>query len=138
MWDLLCSVQQVHLNAGLRAWWNIFIHDWNGVSFLAPPATLLQVVMTSNASGSWGCGAWLGNAWFQLQWDQQSQSLSIAEKELLPVLLACLAWGLNWAGHLVVCCCDNLVVVACIQSHMSRNMGLMHMLCLSRPHWVSR
>ena len=138
MWDLLRSVQRepnspipIRLNAGFRAdlaWWNTFVHDWNGVSFLAPPAMLPQVVMTSDASGSWGCGAWHGNAWFQLQWDQRSQSLSIAEKELLPILLVCLAWGQNWAGHRVVCRCDNQVVVACIRSRTSRNKGLMHML----------
>ena len=84
------------------------------VSFLTLPATLPQVVMTSDASCSWGWGAWHGNAWFQLQWDQRSQSLSIAKKELLSILLDCLAWGQNWAGHHVVCCCNNQVVVACI------------------------
>ena len=50
------------------------------------------VVMTSDVSGFWGCSAWHSNTWFQLQWDKSSKSLSIAEK-VLPILLACLAWG---------------------------------------------
>ena len=39
------------------AWWQTFIACWNGVSFLNPLSHL----------GSWGCGAWHGCKWFQVQ-----------------------------------------------------------------------
>ena len=39
-------------------WWRTFVEDWNGISFLLPPTHLPQLQMASDASGSWGCGAW--------------------------------------------------------------------------------
>jgi len=54
----------VHLNDGTRSdieWWHCFAETWNGVSMLSslngkPPSA----VITSDASGSWGCGAVCG------------------------------------------------------------------------------
>ena len=141
MLDLLHSVHlpprstaQIRLSKGFRsdlAWWQEFIIQWNGVSFLFPPSHLPQVEMTSDASGSWGCGAWYGNSWLQLRWDSQSQALSITEKELIPIILACNTWGKAWQGLQVLCYCDNQVVVAGLRSRTSRDRGLMHLLrCL--------
>ena len=103
MIDLLHSVHRpphskipIRLNADFRAdlaWWKEFISQWNGVSFLPTPSHLPAVEMASDASGSWGCGAWHNNLWFQLPWDSRSRPLSIAAKELLPILLACAIWG---------------------------------------------
>ena len=128
------STAQIRLSKGFRsdlAWWQEFIIQWNGVSFLFPPSHLPQVEMTSDASGSWGCGAWYGNSWLQLRWDSQSQALSITEKELIPIILACDTWGKAWQGLQVLCYCNNQVVVAGLRSRMSRDRGLMHLLrCL--------
>lgn len=141
MIDLLHSVHHpphskipIRLNKGFRsdlAWWSMFVRDWNGVSFLQPPAHLSQVELYSDASGSWGCGTYSGVEWFQLQWDPTSQHLSIAEKELIPIILACAAWGSSWQNQRVICHCDNQVIVACLQSRTSKNPGIMHLLrCL--------
>ena len=119
MLDLLHSVHRppnspvpLRLNQGFRAdlaWWRLFLERWNGVSFLLPPAHLPQVEMTTDASGSWGCGAWHKQSWFQVQWGQGSHTMTIAEKELIPIILGCAAWGHSWSGHQVVCHCDNQV-----------------------------
>ena len=138
MLDLLHSVHRppysrrpIRLNHGFRAdlgWWRLFLEKWNGVSFLLQPGRLPTVDMTSDASGSWGCGAWHNRSWFQVQWGQRSQTLSIAEKELIPILLA---WGRAWSGHRVVCHCDNQVVVSCLRSRTCKHKGLMHLIrCL--------
>jgi hypothetical protein len=128
------STTPIRLNAGFRAdlaWWREFLPLWNGVSFLPPPSYLPRTELTSDASGSWGCGAWHLGAWFQLPWDTRAQPLSIAEKELIPIILACEAWGRSWEGRQVTCRCDNQVVVACLRSRSSRHKGLMHLLrCL--------
>ena len=58
-------------------WWRTFVEDWNGISFLPPPTHLPQLQMASDASGSWGYGAW---HWFQLQWDERSADLPIMVK----------------------------------------------------------
>ena len=51
----------------------------------------------SDASGVFVCG---GRPWFQLPWPQESAS--IAQKELIPVVIACILWGRAWAGQVVV------------------------------------
>ena len=138
MIDLLHAVpsSQMHirLNAGFRAdlaWWNTFLSAWNGISFLLPPSLLPAIEFTTDASGSWGCGAWCGEAWFQLQWDHSSHHLSIPEKELIPIILACASWGVAWRGCKVRCHCDNQVVVAALRSRTSKAKGVMHLLrCL--------
>ena len=120
----------IRLNREFRsdlAWWQLFASEWNGVSFLSaahPPRHQL----TSDASGSWGCGAWHDHHWFQLRWDGRSAGLSITVKELLPIVLACAIWGRRWA-HAGVCCrCDNQAVVACLRSRTSREKHCTHML----------
>ena len=138
MIDLLHMVQpsqpMIRLNTGFRsdlARWNTFIAKWNGVSFLSPPSHLSQLEITSDASGSWGCGAWHNHSWFQVQWDSRAQALSIAEKELIPIILTLTAWGGAWANRRIICHCDNQVVVACLRSRTSKCKGVMHLLrCL--------
>ena len=47
-----------------------FVSKLNGVSFLHPPTHLPQLEITSDASGTWGCGA--RHHRFQLRWDYRS------------------------------------------------------------------
>ena len=101
------------------------------MSFLPLPAHLPPVELTSDASGSWGCGAWHVQAWFQVKWNQNSSVLSIAEKELIPIILGCADWGHNWRGRRVICHCDNQVVIAGLRSRTSKHKGIMHLIrCL--------
>jgi hypothetical protein len=58
-----------------------------------PSPTIPPTMLTTDASGSWGCGAWHDNQWFQLRQDDQTRPLSIAAKELIPIILAYAAWG---------------------------------------------
>ncbi len=106
----------IRLNAEFRAWWSEFLAQWNGSSFFLPPQHLTQLAVTSDASGSWGCGAWHGHTWFQIQWSARAQPLTIAEKELVPIIVACATWGPTWRGQRISCYCDNQAVVACLRS----------------------
>ena len=81
------------------AWWTEFVGCWNGISFLHPPSSLPKTHLFTDASGSWGCAAWHGDAWFQVKWDARAELLSIAEKELIPIVLACQAWGSDWGRY---------------------------------------
>ena len=98
------------------------------MSFLNPPSSLQQVHLFTDASGSWGCAAWHGDTWFQVEWDPHSRSLSIAEKELIPIILACQVWGTSWSGCRVICHCDNQEVVADMRSRSAKHKGMMHLL----------
>ena len=76
-------------------WWHLFIHSWNGISFLERASSLQppDAHIETDASGSWGCGARFNNFWFQLQWSSEWKPIDIMAKELVPVLLSCAIWG---------------------------------------------
>ena len=120
----------VCLNRGFRsdlAWWRIFFKQWNGISFLTPPAHLPILQLASYASGTWGCGALHGSCWFQVQWDQRAAAQQIMAKELIPVVLACAVWRPKWHSHRIQCLCDNQAVVAALYSSTCRNSHRMHL-----------
>ena len=119
------------LNAGFRAglaWWQEFLPLWNGISFLPPTFTLLAQSGTMDRflryMGQRGILA-------RRQVPAQSLPLNIAEKELIPIILACDTWGRRWSGCQVLCNCDNQMVVACLHPRTSKLKVLMHLLrCL--------
>ena len=114
------------------AWWRAFLQEWNGVGFMsacAQPTATVELV--SDASGSWGCGAFWGSRWLQVQWDESAVRRPIAAKELLPIILGAAIWGAQWKGLVVTCRCDNQAVVSTLLSRSSREEHMMHMLrCL--------
>ena len=92
--DLSTTAAELHhhirLNLSARsdiAWWKTFICQWNGLSVL--PVSSRSATVTSDASGSWGCGAFCESEWFQFKWQSQAPD-NIATKEfslscLLPL-----------------------------------------------------
>ncbi len=75
-----------------------------GMEHLCSSTASDNVSLTSDASGSWGCGAWQNSNWFQLKWDEHSVQLHIAAKELIPIIIAAIVWGKNWKGCRVTVC----------------------------------
>ena len=66
-------------------------------------------VLTSDASGSWGCRAWCGSHWFQVEWKGlgTTADYGITAKELLPIVVAAAVWGREWQGTTILARCDN-------------------------------
>ena len=89
-------------------------------------------LITSDASGNWGCGAFHNQNWFQLQWTHATIHWHITSKELLPVVIAAAMWGSKWAGKTIKALCDNMAVVHILRSHQSKDPTVMHLVrCLS-------
>ena len=110
--------------------WKTFAAHWNGTSLIIHPNSR-KVTLTSDASGSWGCGAWHDQKWFQLQWDATNSQLHIAAKELIPIIVAATIWGHLWLGSRVITHGDNSAVVSIINSRYCKDTCLMQMLrCL--------
>ena len=122
----------IRLNKEFRSdltWWQVFLEAWNGVSMLTeqthdPP----DVDLYTDAAGACGCGAWAGRHWFQYFWPQEFGSHSIAVKELLPIVMACMVWGRSWRQKAVLAHCDNQAVVEVVNSGYSRDPQLMQLL----------
>ena len=93
-----------------------------------------SITLTSDASGSWGCGAHWGSHLFQLAWGDTVGQLdaNIATKELIPIVIAVAMWGRHWTGQVVCCRCDNMAVVSVLNHCTSRDGELIHLLrCLA-------
>ncbi len=122
----------IRLNVSFRSdlqWWLTFIQKWNGHCFL--PRAVHQIVLFSDASGSWGCGALYGSSWLQFKWPPCAPT-NIATKEIIPILFAAAIWGTLWRGTTVTCFCDNTAVVAALRKGNARDEALMHIIrCLS-------
>ena len=125
----------IHLTTDFKsdlAWWRTFLQCWNGKSMmrvltpLQPPA----FTITTDASGSWGCGAyWLEtHKWLQRPWLGLWEHVPIHTKELLPILLAAATWGARWRDSHILFKCDNMAVVNILASSTSRDPLVMHLL----------
>ena len=58
----------------------------------------------------------------------EQMSLSIADKELFPIVVAATLWGSQWVSRQVEFLCDNESVVAVLKSGTSRDHHLMELL----------
>lgn len=140
MIDLSCKPKQLHhwvrLNEDFRsdlAWWICFLKTWNGRSVMDVHTLCWKpdITFSTDASGSWGCGAVWKDRWIQAPWEGVWADQSIAAKELLPIVLACALWGPHWVGKQVLVLCDNAAAVQVLTTHTSRVPRMMHLLrCL--------
>ena len=58
------------------AWWKLFASYWNGTGLVISP-NFANYIVTSDASESWGRGAWFENDWFSMPWGQNHDTLHI-------------------------------------------------------------
>lgn len=102
-WMINLSTSRNHMKAHIRLnrefrsdleWWFQLAAAWNGISILAPLKTENpDQEITSDASGTWGCGAFSAGEWFQLQWQSSMALVHITIKELLPIIITAALWG---------------------------------------------
>ncbi len=87
-----------------------------------------HVVLVSDASESWGCGAAGGDRWFQLSWSFTGEvcDWGIMPKEMLPIVIAAAVWGSRWRGLTMKARCDNAAVVATVRSGSCKKRHTMH------------
>ena len=124
----------IRLNLPARAdimWWYLFVEEWNGVSLLWDLGLQKpNLEVYTDASGTWGCGAFLDPMWFQLQWSDRLIPLPIAVKEMFPVVLAAATFGHQWAGKVIQFVVDNMAVVDVIKATYSKDLHMMHLIRL--------
>ena len=127
-----CLHHHIRLNAGFRSdmeWWSLFLADWNGIGMLAEgEAPGSTGIVTSDASGNWGCGAFTRSGrWFQYSWPESWAQVHITVKELLPIVMASVLWGRSWAGKKIQWFSDNSAAVSIINSGKSKDPLAMHL-----------
>ena len=88
-------------------WWHTFNEEWNGLSMMRhSQCQHTDIILTSDASGSWGCGPYYGIHWLQYAWSPLTRDYNITTKELLPIVLAAAVWGKEWEHKSVLCRCE--------------------------------
>ena len=123
----------IRLNQEFRrdlTWWRELFQTWDGLCFFCMPtwAPLPDFQVSSDAAGSLGYGAIFKSHWFSGAWSAAQSSLSIAYKELYPIVVAAYLWGPQWVSQRVEFLCDNESVVAVLKSGTSRDNSLMVLL----------
>ncbi len=137
--DLSMAVTQlehfVRLNHEARfdiEWWYQFSSKWNGITILQERSNNKMVSLTSDASGSWGCGAYWDTKWFMFKWSGPVAECHITTKELVPIVMATALWGEEWRGQIVQVWCDNAAVVSIVNHGSTRDKQAMHLTrCLA-------
>ena len=121
----------IRLNREFRAdlaWWQFFTQLWIGIGLLGSYQPNPGQELVSDASGSWGYGAWYGTSWFQHPWSDEAQDQNIATKELFPIVMAAAVWSHQWQKHIITWHCINTAVVAVLNTCSCRDRHLMHLL----------
>jgi len=123
----------IHFNVEFRrdlAWWMELFGQWNRILFLLFPTLepLPDFTVCSDASGVIGYGAFITNESFNGQWSPLQLLLSIAYKELFPVVLAAHVWGPHWSCRCILFHVNNEAVVHILNSWTSKDPNIMHLL----------
>ena len=101
------------------------------------PSKTSGPTITSDASGSWGCGAFdhTSGQWFQYPWKEAWLPVNIAVKELLPIVISAALWGSRYKGCTVTFESDNQAVVSALTTRSVRHPHLMHLLRFFEAHF---
>ncbi len=84
----------------------------------AEPGTPHLVTIALDASGSWGCGTFVEEAWLTLPRSEPIKDMHITVKELAPAMIAAVIWGRNWRGKNVLAYYDSAPAVALVNQEM--------------------
>lgn len=130
--------------------WLLFLKHWNGIGiFYDSLVTSTEAFkLYTDASGTRGFGGFLNGQWFAQSWPphlqdlvQTTDELSIAFKELYPIMEAAMIWGHRWKGLRTLFMCDNTATVAILRKGRSKSSHIMSLMrrltmCAARNMFV--
>ncbi|XP_033744158.1 uncharacterized protein LOC117330047 [Pecten maximus] len=130
--------------------WLTFLQYWNGVGIFydLQITTTEDIKLYTDASGTRGFGGYLQGQWFSQAWPPNIQDyvhstdeISIAFKELYPIVVAAMIWGHGWKGLRIMFMCDNIATVAILHKGRSKSAHIMPLMrrltmCAARNNFV--
>ena len=124
--------QSIRLNAAARldlSAWKLCLDQYNGISLCLSDSWLSSDCITLYLDASLhGFAAIFGKRWLQGCFPCNCANMNIAVKELLPIVLAMQLWGSLMANSRILFICDNMSIVAVINSHTSKYAHIMRLL----------
>ena len=131
MINLLCTFRRddhpIRLNQGFPL--DLF-HRWDGLSFFLMPdwAPLPNFQVSCDDASTRGYGAIFRHQRLCGPWSASQLPLSIAYKELIPIVVAVYLWGPQWSSRRVEFLCDNESLVAVLSSGIFRDPKLIFLM----------
>lgn len=122
-----------HCREDLRMWYK-FLKEWNGVSlFYDSHITAASDMELYTDASLVGFGAIFHNQWFCSAWPEtlptvKDGDLSMAFRELYPIVAAAIVWGKYWTSKRILFLCDNLSTVHIIQKGRSKCLAIMKLM----------
>jgi hypothetical protein len=128
----------IHLSVSCREdihMWQLFLQQWNGVSMFhdltVTPAYDLELY--TDASSTVGFGGYFQGHWFSDTWPSDipcptDKDISMAFRELYPIVVAALLWGHLWQTKRILFHCDNLATVQIIHKGRSKVQDIMPLM----------
>jgi hypothetical protein len=107
-------------------WWSTFASAWNGIYFISPHRT--NINLYTDASGSKGIGGVLNSNWFSARLPKRYMKRDIQFKELFAVIHAILCWGKDFRGKHVSFHIDNHDIVTALTSLTFRSAPTMELV----------
>ena len=107
--------------------WQMFLEQWNCVSMFheITITSAADMELCTDASSTLGFGGFFKNSWFYDKWpddlpNEGDEKLSMAFRELYPIVIAAILWGKYWSTKRIKFFCDNLGTVQIIRKGRSK------------------
>jgi hypothetical protein len=98
--------------------WSTFLSGWNRISFFYDDQITVagDMELFTDAASNFGFGGYFQRKWFSSEWPLELASslesnLSMAFRELYPIVVAAYLWGHLWCRKRIMFHCDNEAVV---------------------------
>ncbi|XP_071171222.1 uncharacterized protein [Mytilus edulis] len=115
--------------------WYIFLKQWNCVSFFYDTFTTnsADFELFTDAASTLGFGGYFKGHWFCSSWPPELQNIldsdmSMAFRELYPIVVAAVLWGKLWTRKRIVFHCDNESTVNIINKGRSKVQDIMKLM----------
>ena len=131
LWDRVVLDEQCRDDLKM---WLKFLHSWNGVSLFYDTMLTHSNDMELYTDASLiGVGGLFKNQWFYSAWPAEIPSvdgddLSMAFRELYPIVAAAVIWGKKWTCKKIVFMCDNQATVYILCKGRSKCLAIMKLM----------
>jgi hypothetical protein len=128
----------VHITKACREdllMWKKFLAQWNGVSMFQQThlSAAADLEIYTDAASTVGHGGFNGGRWFSERWPLDLPTItdnviSMAFRELYPIVVAAILWGPEWSTQRILFHCDNMATVAIIRKGCSKAPDVMKLM----------
>jgi hypothetical protein len=122
--------------------WLTFLEQWNGVSLFhqSQITNAHDMELFTDASSTIGFGGYYQGHWFSDTWPSDlpcsnDTEISMAFRELYPIVVAAILWGSSWSTKRIMFYCDNMSTVQIIRKGRSKIINIMQLM--RRLTWLA-